>query len=69
MIAKMTKDGVLQVYAETEAEIYMLKCWEKNYKDAKGAAFETFASFEQKPVFIPQLSTQTTKLTDHELNI
>ena len=69
MIAKMTKDGVLQVYAETEAEIYMLKCWEKNYKEAKGAAFETFARFEQKPVFIPQLSTQTTKLTDHELNI
>ena len=69
MIAKMTKDGVLQVYAETEAEIYMLKCWEKNYKDAKGAAFETFASFEPKPVFIPQLSTQTTKLTDHQLKI
>ena len=69
MIAKMTKDGVLQVYAETEAEIYMLKCWEKNYKEAKGAVFETFASFEQKLVFIPQLSTQTTKLTDHELNI
>ena len=46
MIAKMTKEGVLQVYAETEAEIYMLKCWEKNYKDAKGAAFETFAEYE-----------------------
>ena len=69
MIAKMTKDGVIQVYAETEAEIYMLKCWEKNYTEAKGASFETFASFEQKSVLIPQLSTQTTKLTDHELNI
>ena len=33
MIAKMTKDGVIQVYAETEAEIYMLKCWEKNCKE------------------------------------
>ncbi len=69
MIAKMTKDGVLQVYAETEAEIYMLKCWEKNYKEAKGAAFETFARFEEKPVFIPQFFTQDTKLTDHQLNI
>jgi len=69
MIAKMTKEGVLQVYAETEAEIYMLKCWEKNYKEAKGAVFETFASFEQKPVFIPQFSTQAANLTVHELNI
>ena len=69
MIAKMTKDGVLQVYAETEAEIYMLKCWEKNYKEGKGAAFETFARFKEKPVFIPQFSTQNTKLTDHQLNI
>lgn len=51
MIAKMTKEGVLQVYAETETEIYMLKCWEKNYKDAKGAAFETFAEYEPKDRF------------------
>ena len=69
MIAKMTKDGVIQVYAETEAEIYMLKCWEKNCKESKGAAFETFASFEQKPGFIPQFSTQPAKLTGHELSV
>jgi hypothetical protein len=46
MIAKMTEDGLLQVYAENEAEIYMLKCWEINYQECKGAAFETFAELE-----------------------
>ena len=63
MIAKMTKEGVLQVYAETEAEIYMLKCWEKNYKDAKGAAFETFAEYASKTAFIPQFSVAGTNET------
>ena len=69
MIAKMTKEGVLQVYAETEAEIYMLKCWEKNYKDAKGAAFETFAEYEPKTVLIPQFSIAEAAKSANEYNM
>jgi len=48
MIAKMTKDGVLQVYAETEAEIYLLKCWIENHKHGNGASFEV--KHELEPV-------------------
>jgi hypothetical protein len=44
MIAKMTKDGILKIYGETEAEIFMLKCCTELYEQGRGAEFEVHAS-------------------------
>lgn len=58
MIAKMTKDGILKIYGETEAEIFMLKCWTELYEQGRGAQFEVHAS--GAPVDMPIICARNT---------